>query len=57
MGRRLVYALLSWRLIDALLRWRLVGVFLRRWLIVDFRRLRNDALLRNVAPGRHVARI
>lgn len=55
--RRLVVAHLRRRLIQVTDRWRLVNTSLRRRLVVDFRSLRNDTLLRNIELRGHVARV
>jgi len=55
--RGLIVAQLRRRLIQITDRRRLVDTSLCGWLVVDFRSLRNDTLLRNVALRRHVARI
>jgi len=54
---RPVHVPLRWRLVVAFL-WRRLILVLPGWgPIVDYGRLRNEALLGNVALGRHVAGI
>jgi hypothetical protein len=55
--RWLIVAQLRRRLIQVTDRWRLVDISQRRRLIVDFRSLRDVALLRNITLDRHIARI